>query len=263
MNSRPVTLRSLSGAMDGGFVGVADVADLMQRVGATSEYRLIGGITVMLHIQRHGLDLPLRATGDADFGVAPHILREPSLIEEIEKLGYRRTMGNRWERSLDDRRTAAVDLLVPAYTSRPRDTVHVGEIVTTEVPGLATALRRPPVELDANLYLTDESVRRTTLMLPDALSTLALKAHARTVRDETRDAQDLWRALEVCLHERVQSSDLDEDESLRRVPAILRRELGAEGPALAVLTDGLQPEAAARMRTRIRALLMEVTGLDA
>jgi hypothetical protein len=127
---------------------------------------------------------------------------------------------------------------------------------------LATALRRPPVELDANLYLTDESVHTTTLVLPDALSTLALKAHARTVRAETRDAQDLWRALEVCLHERVQRNEFEEDESLRRVPEILRRELGAAGPALGVLTDGFQPEAAARMRTRIRALMMEIAGVD-
>jgi hypothetical protein len=262
MTAETVSLASLSAAMDGGFVGVADVADVMQRVGAMSEYRLIGGITVMLHVQRLDLDLPLRATGDADFGITPHLLRDPSLVKEIEKLGYRRTMGNRWERSVDDHRSAAVDLLVPAYTSRPRDTVHIGEIVTTEVPGLATALRRPPVQLDVNLRLTDMSARRTTLMLPDALSTLALKAHARTVRIETRDAQDLWRALEVCLHEHVQPSDLDEDESLRRVPEILRRELGAEGPALAVLTDGLQPEPATRMRTRMRALLMEVAGVD-
>ena len=258
-----MTLASLSGAMDGGFVGVADVADVMQRIGAVRDYRLIGGITVMLHVQRLGLDLPLRATGDADFGVTPNVLREPSLIEEIEKLGYRRTMGNRWERPIDTRRTAAVDLLVPAYTSRPRDTIQVGGLVTTEVPGLATALRRPPVELDAELRLTDGSNRWTTIALPDAVSTLALKAHARTVRSETRDAEDLWRSLEVCLRARVGQEDFDEDDSLRRVPAIVRRELGAEGPALAILTDGLQPEAAARMRTRIRALLMEVTGVDA
>lgn len=101
-----------------------------------------------------------------------------------------------------------------------------------------------------------------TLMLPDALSTLALKAHARTARAETRDAQDLWRALEVCLHERVQPGDFEDDESLRRLPEILRHELGTEGPALAVLTEGLQSDAATRMRTRIRALLVEVAGVD-
>jgi hypothetical protein len=262
MNVRPVTLASLSGAMDGGFVGVADVANVMHQVGVMSDHRLIGGIAVMLHIQRLGLELPLRVTGDADFGVPPHVLHDPSLVEEIEKLGYRRTMGNRWERPIDDRRTATVDLLVPTYTSRARDTVQVGGIVTTEVPGLATALRRPPVELKTELRLTDGSNRKTTIALPDAISTLTLKAHARTVRSETRDAEDLWRVLEVCLRERVVPSDFDEDESLRRVPAILRRELAPDGPALAVLTNGLQPDATARMRTRIRALLAEIVGLN-
>jgi len=262
MNVRPVTLASLSGAMDGGFVGVADVANVMHQVGVMSDHRLIGGIAVMLHIQRLGLELPLRVTGDADFGVPPHVLHDPSLVEEIEKLGYRRTMGNRWERPIDDRRTATVDLLVPTYTSRARDTVQVGGIVTTEVPGLATALRRPPVELNTELRLTDGSNRKTTIALPDAISTLTLEAHARTVRSETQDAEDLWRVLEVWLRERVVPSDFDEDESLRRVPAILRRELAPDGPALAVLTNGLQPDAAARMRTRIRALLAEIVGLN-
>ncbi len=263
MSAEAVTLASLSGAMDGGFVGVADVAGVMGNIGAMREPRLVGGLTVMLHVQRLRLDLPLRVTGDADFGVSPHLLREPSLIEAIEKLGYRRTMANRWERAIDDRRVAAVDLLVPAYTSRARDTVRVGDVVTTEVPGLATALRRHAVELDTELRLTDGSSRSATLMLPDAVSTIALKAHARTVRSETRDAEDLWRSLEICLSERVGPGDFDEDEPLRRVPAILRHELGPEGPALAVLTERLQPEATARMRTRIRALLMEVVGVDA
>jgi hypothetical protein len=260
MNVRPVMLASLSGAMDGGFVGVADVADVMQQVGAMSDHRLIGGIAVLLHIQRLGLELARRVTGDADFGVPRHVRHDPSLVEEIEKLGYRRTMGNRWERSIDDRRTAAVDLLVPAYTSRARDTVQVGGVVATGVPGLATALRRPPVELDTELRLADGSNRKTTIALPEAISTLTLTAHARAVRSETQDAEDRWRVLEVCRRERVLPSDFDEDESLRGVPTILRRELAPDGTALAVLTNGLQPEAAARMRTRIRALLVEVVG---
>lgn len=86
--------------MDGGFVAIADVSKAMTTAGAANEYRLIGGVTVMLHIQRLGLDLPLRATGDADFGVPPHVLRRPELVETIEALGYRKTMGNRWERPL-------------------------------------------------------------------------------------------------------------------------------------------------------------------
>ena len=73
MSAHQVTLASLSGAMDGGFIGVADVAGVMGGIGAGGERRLVGGITVMLHVQRLGLDVPLRATGDADFGVPPHL----------------------------------------------------------------------------------------------------------------------------------------------------------------------------------------------
>lgn len=61
-------------------------------------------------------------------------------------------MGNRWERSIDERRVAAVDLLVPAYRTRARHTVTVGEVVTTEVPGLTFALLRPSISIDAELH---------------------------------------------------------------------------------------------------------------
>ena len=85
----------------------------------------------MLHIHRFGLDLSLRATGDAGF-------------EAIEWRGLTaKVFGNRWERQLDERGVAAVDLLVPADRSRARDTVKVDDVVTTEVRGLAEALRRP------------------------------------------------------------------------------------------------------------------------
>lgn len=117
MTAARVALASLSAAMDGGFTAIADVSQAMASVGAAGDYRLIGGVTVMLHVQRLGLDLPLRATGDADFGVPPHVLRRPNLIGAIEARGYHKVFGNRWERDLDERRVAAVDLLVPAYRS--------------------------------------------------------------------------------------------------------------------------------------------------
>ena len=81
---QPVVLASLSAAMDGGFIAIADVSGALSEVGAANDYRLIGGVAVLLHIQRLGLDLPLRATGDADFGVPPHVLRNPELVPAIE-----------------------------------------------------------------------------------------------------------------------------------------------------------------------------------
>lgn len=142
MASSRVVLASLSAAMDGGFTAIGDVTAAMDSCGAKDEYRLIGGAAVMLHIERLELDLPLRATSDADFGVPPKVLRRTDLVAAIEALGYRKVAGNRWERTMDDRRVAAVDLLIPSYRSRVRHTVAVGSVLTTEVPGLAEALRR-------------------------------------------------------------------------------------------------------------------------
>lgn len=214
----------------------------------------------MLHIERLGLDLPLRATGDADFGVPPHVLRRPDLVDAIEALGYDKVFGNRWERRIDERRIAAVDLLVPSYRTRARDTVTVGDVVTTEVPGLAEALRRPGITIDADLHLTDGTRLDTSVVLPDAVGTLALKALVRSVRNERRDVEDLWRCLEIAAADHVVPSMFDDDRPLTAVRAELWRELGPGGSALPQLTADLQDDAAARLRTRVRALLSEVVG---
>ncbi len=259
--AKPVVLHSSSAAMDGGFTAVADVSGAMTTAGAADDYRLIGGVTVLLHVQRLGLDLPLRATGDADFGVPPFVLQQANLVDAIEALGYHKTAGNRWERPLDDRRVAAVDLLVPTYRTRARNTVRVGDVVTTEVPGLAEALQRPGIALDVEMHLTDRTQHRAVVVIPDAIGTLALKAGARTVRNETRDAEDLWRCLEVAAAEGVTPADFD-DPALSGLQQLLATELGANGASLPALTAGLQDEPAARMRTRLRALLAEVVGIS-
>lgn len=260
MTSPKTVLTSQSAAMDGGFAAIADVSAAMRSAGAADDYRLIGGVTVMLHVERLGLDLPLRATGDADFGVPPHVLRRPELVSAIEALGYKRVFGNRWERPIDGRRVAAVDLLVPTYRSRARDTVTIGDVVTTEVPGLAEALRRPGIIIDAELRLTDNTQLAAMVVLPDAVGILALKTLVRSVRDEGRDVEDLWRCLEIAAAEGVTPSMFEGDQSLEHVREVLWQQLGPKGRALPQLTGGLQEEPAARLRTRVRALLAEVIG---
>ena len=100
-------------------------------------------------------------------------------------------------------------------------------------------------------------------MIPDAASTLGLKAWVRTVRTEDRDAEDLWRCLEIALAEGVTAHTLHDDPSLGEIVPILQRELGPGGAALEVITRGLTDDAATRRRTRIRALLTEVAGIGA
>lgn len=260
MSDQPVVLRSLSAAMDGGLTAIADVSRAMALAGAQDDYRLIGGVTVMLHVQRLGLDLPLRTTADADFGVPPHVLQRPDLTQAIEGRGYARVLGNRWERRLDERRVATVDLLVPAYRSRARHTVRIGDVVTTEVPGLAEAFLRPGVRIDATFVLTDGTQLETSVVLPDAIGTLAMKAFVRAVRSEPRDAEDLWRCLEVAASEGVQPGDFEVSAVLRSLREVLWRELGPGGSAVGTLTEPLQRDAAARLRTRLRALLVETVG---
>lgn len=51
----PVEMASRSLATDGGFVTIADVAAALAETDAGSSYRLIGGVDVMLHVQRLGL----------------------------------------------------------------------------------------------------------------------------------------------------------------------------------------------------------------
>ncbi len=224
--------------MDGGFIAITDVSAAMSEIGAANDYRLIGGVAVLLHVRRLGLDLPLRATGDADFGVPPYVLRNPELVPAIEARGYQKIAGNRWERTVDDRRIATVDLLIPAYTSRARRTKRVGAAVTTEVPGLDVALRRPGIDIDAELRLTNGDVRQAMIVLPDAVATLVLKARARTVRDEERDAQDLWRCLEVAAADGVTPATIDA-EAVGDLGDLLQRELGPGGASLTAITRGL------------------------
>lgn len=184
----PATLGSASAAMDGGFIAISDVANAMSDIGAHADYRLIGGVAVLLHIQR------------------------------------------------------------------------VGNVVTTEVPGLAVALRRPGIVVAAALRLTNRETRDTTITIPDALAMLILKARARTVRDEERDAQDLWRCLDIAAADGVTPLLIDA-EAEADLRDILRRELGPGGASLAAITRGMQPDAAARLRTRIRSLLADVIGV--
>jgi hypothetical protein len=56
------------------------------------------------------------------------------------------------------------------------------------------------------------------------------------------------------------SSEFDDSATLRDLRLVLWRELGPGGTAAAAMTERLQNDAAARLRTRLRALLAEVVG---
>ncbi|MCL1587921.1 MAG: hypothetical protein M3092_05850 [Actinomycetia bacterium] len=250
---------SASRAMDGGLIAVTDLTDLLSDRGI-DEYLLIGGIAVLLHTQRAGLDLPQRATRDADIGFTTLALRQPGLIADIETLGYRRIRGNRWERTVDGAE-ATIDLLVPAYTSRPRDNVRVGDVTTIEVSGLAEAFLRPPCIVNAAFSLTDGTELRSSIRLPDAAGMLALKCGARRSRTEARDATDLWLCLEVAFVDGV-TQELFENQPWADVKRQLFEEFIEPGRAMDDVVAGLTDAEATRRTTHIRGLLLNVAGIS-
>ena len=78
---------------------------------------------------------------------------------------------------------AFVDVLVPAYISRARENVQVGEdLFTTEVPGLQLALARPPVTITLELRRLNGEILQCELPFPDEVSALVLKSLATTVQ---------------------------------------------------------------------------------
>lgn len=90
-----LVLGSMSGAMDGGLTAGAEVAEILAESNMLSGSRLIGGVTVLLHQLRLGIDLPPRVTGDDDFGVPTFLLRERAFVAAIEARGYKKDPGNR------------------------------------------------------------------------------------------------------------------------------------------------------------------------
>ncbi len=97
-------------------------------------------------------------------------------------------------------RQAIIDVLVPAYTGRARQNLKItDDLVTTEVPGLAAALGRPPVVMRLELQRMDGQTLNATLPFPDELSALVLKALATRVRNKPTDVTDVWRCLEIAL----------------------------------------------------------------
>lgn len=68
---------STSSASDGSFIAISEIGALLKG----EPHRLVGDVAVVLHQYRLGIDHPIRATADADFGVPPYALKDDSLVD--------------------------------------------------------------------------------------------------------------------------------------------------------------------------------------
>ena len=151
-----LALAASSVADDLGYLALADLAKAIRE--DTSDHRIIGGHMITVLAARWSLGAQLyRETGDADLGVTPATVRSSHLLAELKAMHYDQLYGNRFARTISDipagltgaarsPRQAIIDVLVPAYTGRARENVKItDDLITTEVPGLAAALGRPPI----------------------------------------------------------------------------------------------------------------------
>jgi hypothetical protein len=263
-----LALTAHSRAEDLGFVALGDVASILDGSG---ESRIIGGHMVQLHAYRWSLSADLyRQTQDADLGVPPIAIKDLELVNRLSTLGYEPDAGNRFSRAVTDLPgtdsislppRAVIDILVPAYTSRPRHDRRVSDdLTTTEVPGLATALRRPgtAISLDVRRLSGDRSV--FPCLIPDETSALVLKALAWKVRAEQRDAIDIWRCLEIANAAGLRIKDFEGSESTTAVETVRDafEHRGAAGMAAIEDANNLNSESGDRRFTRISALIERV-----
>lgn len=182
-----LTLGAASVADDIGFVALSDLARALKD--RTAEYRVIGGHMVTLLAAKWQLGHELyRETGDVDLGITPIIATDHHVVDRLRALGYAQVAGNRFARGLSDIPVtvtdgdesplpqAFIDVLVPAYTSRARESVRIGDdLYATEVPGLQLALARPPVTIALDLRRLNAEVLQCELPISDEVSALVLK----------------------------------------------------------------------------------------
>jgi hypothetical protein len=269
-----LALGASSVADDLGYVALNDLGGALGDIAA--DYRVIGGHMVTMLAARWQLGADLyRETGDVDLGIPPLAARDNRIVSRLKGINYLQVAGNRFARALSDipvgmtdernprNPEALIDVLVPAYTSRARKNVRVGEeLITTEVLGLQLALARPPVTISLELRRLNRLTLRCDLPFADELSAVVLKSLATTVRSKDTDITDVWRCLEIAFAAGIGPAEFTSGiraDSAKVIRTLFGSRHGAPMAALAA-EQHLSAEAADKHFTRIQALIARVLG---
>jgi hypothetical protein len=127
------------------------------------------------------------------------------------------------------------------------------DLVTTEVPGLALALKREPLVLHMELHRLNGEQLNVKVSFPDEVAALTLKAFAAQMRDKPTDVVDLSRCLEIAHAAGIEAAAFAEGEAAeaaRIVRALFDRRDGAGMSAL-VAEQRLSETASDERVTRI------------
>jgi len=158
-----LALGASSVADDLGYVALNDLAEVLGDIAA--DYRVIGGHMVTMLAARWQLGAGLyRETGDVDLGIPPIVARDRRVASRFRDISYLQVEGNRFARGLSDipagltgrgdppNPEALIDILVPAYTSHPRENVRFDSVrglqlmITSSNSEPSTSFRRVAFE---------------------------------------------------------------------------------------------------------------------
>lgn len=250
-----LVLMSTAVAEDAGYRALADVVAAAQQE-PDVDYRIIGGHMVSVHSAGRVIPAPPRATADADVGLAARLVGSGALLQPLRAAGYELTAGNRLERQVGGV-ACAIDVLIPAETSRVRHNRKVGELYLDEVPGLDYALARPAHVVDVEARLTSGERLLLRPHVADLVSALCVKVFAYATRWAPRDALDVWRLLEVARLEELNTANWPTSVTPARAARLLRHHfVPARGSGvLAATSDQAQ-------QTRLRALARALAGCE-
>jgi hypothetical protein len=242
---------SESRATDAALRALADAAAAAEPLEA---WLIVGGHMVNLHALRAAVDLPVRATRDADLAVDLLSVRNGALVRRLTELGYHNAeSSNRFVREVGGS-PAAIDILTPSYSHRLAPNLDAGPIVVDGIPALHVALARPPVTVSLTGVLTNGDEVPVTVRIPDVLAAIAIKTFAYAERFAVRDAEDLHRLLEVAHADGISARNWPDSPTF-----------AAAGRRLSTFFDspgrGLRAAAASEaQRVRIRAIVRSLVG---
>lgn len=198
-----ISTASTSKASDLGYWALADVAAAALDLG-DPDWRVIGGHMVQTLIHVYPTELAvIRGTADADAGVSTQIAASQHFHDQLLRLAYADTSGNRYERKPPDsherpgeNHMITVDLLVPSFGAQR--TVTIGGRGFDPGPGLGLALLATPLQVDVAVRMLDGGQSlEFTILVPDVEAAVALKALAWQSRRADKDLVDIASLFEI------------------------------------------------------------------
>jgi hypothetical protein len=118
---------------------------------------------------------------------------------------------------------------------------------------LHVALARTPVVVEVDASLTDGVHLPFSVKIPDVVSSIAIKASAYALRFARRDAEDLYRLLEVAAADGVGAGSWPDGPAFATVAGKLSLLFDTPGSALSDASPSTERQV--RIRALVRALV--------